>query len=325
MAKYKEKEMVPYKLIEMTGKRFNRWTVESMYGSKKNGRGFATYWNCVCDCGKHGIIEGSRLRSGKSKSCGCLRNEMASARRKIDLTGQRFTKLLVIKEAYTKNYSVYWECLCDCGNTCYVPTHRLTTGTTKSCGCILKDIMGPKLYVDIAGKKSGKLTAIEPTEMRSHRQVLWRCSCECGGETLCCTTDFLNGHVMSCGCVKSKGEEAIAGLLTKCNITYKKNYKFKDLYLISKKGRKTRLMFDFAILTTNGSVVCVIEFQGLQHYTPTSRNGFGDQQRLVTDNMKREYCSRNNIPLYEIKYDENIEERINEILCVHVNPVGIVE
>ena len=310
------------KSIDMTGERCGRWLVESLFGSKKTGNGSVQMWNCICDCGNRGVVAGNLLRNGKSKSCGCLRAEMSSARRKIDLTGQRFTKLLVKKEAFTQNYTVYWECLCDCGNTCFVPTHRLTTGTTKSCGCIIKDIMGPKLYVDIKGKKSGKLTALEPTDHRSHRQVLWRCSCECGGETLCTTTDFLNGHVTSCGCIKSKGEEAIAKILTNKNIVFKKNYKFKDLYLISPKGRKTRLMFDFAILSKSSTVICVIEFQGIQHYTTTSRNGFGDQQREITDPMKREYCANNNVPLYEIRYNDNIEEKIKEILCVHVNPVG---
>ena len=311
--------------IDLTNKRYERVLVESIFEKKriegKTKTNERIYWNCMCDCGKRFVADGASLRNGKTKSCGCLRSELSSKRRKINLTGQKFSKLLVIKEAYTKNHSVYWECLCDCGNICYVPTHRLTTGTTKSCGCIMKDIMGPKLYVDISNKRSGKLVAIEPTDMRAHRQVLWRCKCDCGGETYATTTDFLNGHVMSCGCLKSKGEEFIAKYLTDNNIKYKKSYKFKDLYLTNGK-RKTRLPFDFGVLDENYNLIFLIEYQGMQHYTPTSRNGFGDQQRLITDDMKRNFCSKYNITLYEIRYDENIEERLNTILRLHANPVG---
>jgi hypothetical protein len=30
------------------------------------------YWKCICDCGNEKIISGNRLRSGKTKSCGCI-------------------------------------------------------------------------------------------------------------------------------------------------------------------------------------------------------------------------------------------------------------
>lgn len=313
---------------DLTGQRFGRLTVireaEPLIVDRPTYRKCIRMWVCLCDCGNECIIRQECLMNGSTKSCGCLKSELSSKRRKKDLTGQRFGKLTVIKEAYTKNYQVYWECLCDCGNVCFVPTQRLTTGTTRSCGCIMKDIMGPKLYVDITGKTSGFLTAIMPTELRSHRQVLWICNCKkCGGETLVTTTDFLNGHVISCGCIKSKGEEEIGLILKQNNIRYKKGYKLNGLYTVSEKGRKTRLPFDFGVINEDGSLLYLIEYQGLQHFTPTSRNGFGDQQRLITDKMKKEFCKENNIKLYEIRYDENIEEKMEEIMCVHANPVGI--
>lgn len=57
----------------------------------------------------------------------------------IDLTGQRFAKLTVIKRA--ENYKhgiVAWECLCDCGNTTVVRSGNLKSGAVKSCGCLNK-------------------------------------------------------------------------------------------------------------------------------------------------------------------------------------------
>lgn len=34
-----------------------------------------------------------------------------------------------------------WKCLCDCGNTYYATSNRLKSGNTKSCGCLLSEIL----------------------------------------------------------------------------------------------------------------------------------------------------------------------------------------
>ena len=55
----------------------------------------------------------------------------------IDITGQRFGRLMAISPAYSKpEVGVYWSCLCDCGKYTIVPTGRLRCGMTKSCGCL---------------------------------------------------------------------------------------------------------------------------------------------------------------------------------------------
>lgn len=55
----------------------------------------------------------------------------------IDLTGQRYGKVLVIKATpkRKRNGEVIWECRCDCGRTFYTGTGTLRYGTTQSCGC----------------------------------------------------------------------------------------------------------------------------------------------------------------------------------------------
>lgn len=61
--------------------------------------------------------------------------------KKIDITGKRYGKLLVIKESDKRvgASGVFWECLCDCGNTVIKATGRLNSGNTKSCGCLSKE------------------------------------------------------------------------------------------------------------------------------------------------------------------------------------------
>lgn len=61
----------------------------------------------------------------------------------IDLIGQRFDRLLVIKrvENYiNKKYQVsQWLCICDCGNEVVVRSDSLRSGKVRSCGCLHKE------------------------------------------------------------------------------------------------------------------------------------------------------------------------------------------
>src|SRR6266700_2223024 len=55
--------------------------------------------------------------------------------KRIDLTGQRFSKLNVLTYSHTDKGRSHWKCQCDCGNTPTVAGTDLRTGGTKSCGC----------------------------------------------------------------------------------------------------------------------------------------------------------------------------------------------
>ncbi|MBQ6906195.1 MAG: hypothetical protein IJN75_04165 [Clostridia bacterium] len=54
----------------------------------------------------------------------------------IDLTGQRFGRLIVVNLAGRDNFrQAVWNCVCDCGNTTQVRSNNLRNGSTTSCGC----------------------------------------------------------------------------------------------------------------------------------------------------------------------------------------------
>lgn len=60
--------------------------------------------------------------------------------RLIDLTGQRFGRLVVKVRRGSDNWkSSLWLCQCDCGNNCLVSSHNLRTNHTQSCGCLQKE------------------------------------------------------------------------------------------------------------------------------------------------------------------------------------------
>lgn len=62
----------------------------------------------------------------------------------IDEAGKKYGKLTVSDKANGK-YDQYghflWECICDCGKTCYVKGAQLRSGITKSCGCLHSDLL----------------------------------------------------------------------------------------------------------------------------------------------------------------------------------------
>jgi hypothetical protein len=62
--------------LDLLGLKFGRWTVLEKRHTDLERRNI--YWKCICDCGNEGMVCGSFLKSGASKSCGCLRAEKAS-------------------------------------------------------------------------------------------------------------------------------------------------------------------------------------------------------------------------------------------------------
>lgn len=93
-------------------------------------------WICQCECGTIFSAVGTKLRSGWTRSCGCLQKEITSARTRADLTGKQFGYLTAIKPIGTYGHSVLWECKCICGNIKHATSNNLLGGETLSCGCL---------------------------------------------------------------------------------------------------------------------------------------------------------------------------------------------
>lgn len=65
------------KVIDLTGQRFGRLTVFKFY--EINNDRCAT-WECSCDCGAKVIVNGTHLRNGNTRSCGCLQSDISASR-----------------------------------------------------------------------------------------------------------------------------------------------------------------------------------------------------------------------------------------------------
>lgn len=100
---------------DITNQRFGR--LVALYPTEER-QGGKIIWLCKCDCGNEVKVPIDRLTGKNTQSCGCLSKEKTSERFCIDLTGQIFGKLTVIKRDNTKNYKrVRWLCKCSCGNS----------------------------------------------------------------------------------------------------------------------------------------------------------------------------------------------------------------
>ena len=56
-------------------------------------------------------------------------------RRRLDLTGQRFGRLVVEAFDSIRKRTSAWRCRCDCGAETVAMAYHLKRGTTTSCGC----------------------------------------------------------------------------------------------------------------------------------------------------------------------------------------------
>lgn len=89
-------------------------------------RGEPARWLCRCDCGNTSIVAGVDLRSGSTKSCGCLRKAS-----RVDLAGQRFGRLVGVRRTGPDR----WLFSCDCGRSVERSAGKVRFGHAKSCGC----------------------------------------------------------------------------------------------------------------------------------------------------------------------------------------------
>lgn len=56
-----------------------------------------------------------------------------------DIAGQRFGRLVAIEPIGSKSGAKLWKCACDCGATTSLTQPALTSGNTRSCGCLRTD------------------------------------------------------------------------------------------------------------------------------------------------------------------------------------------
>lgn len=187
---------------DITGQKFGKLTVIGLDHIKHGA-----YWKCKCDCGNETVVNGTRLRRGDIRSCGCLIKETAHKRLE-DFTGKQFGRLTVLEYDLDKNK---WKCRCNCRNQSivFISASSLKSGRTKSCGCLHDEVMHKLNFVDITGKQFGNLV-VKEFAYKKNGKMYWRCHCNlCGNDDYIIERSKL-GFTKSCGCldISHSGSEA---------------------------------------------------------------------------------------------------------------------
>lgn len=104
------------KVKDITGKKFGRLTVLGPAPRPKNSKSTNKFWLVLCDCGNQKIVDGYNLRSGHTKSCGCIR-----IRRVKEVPQKRGKCKTKLYKSKTKLYMAYQNLKRRCTN----PNHSL--------------------------------------------------------------------------------------------------------------------------------------------------------------------------------------------------------
>ena len=110
--------------IDLTGKRFGKWTVLRWEGYDDHQH---YVWRCQCDCGNVRVVRGYSLTCGSSTSCGC-------GERWMDITGETVGDYMAIKRVGESEGGAVWKCECVyCGNVKEQNVYRFRRGRLATC------------------------------------------------------------------------------------------------------------------------------------------------------------------------------------------------
>lgn len=226
------KRPVSKRKMDLSGHKYNKLSVIKEVGNK---------WECLCDCGNTTFVSLSELRSGHTKSCGCIKGEYwkthdrpekgKPSRNRKDCTGMVKGKITILSYKETINKRTVWNALCDCGTEFSIVGKVFLSGNTKSCGCLKKGLWKRnkhptkgqasehlrKISTDKIGSKFGKLTLKSvvwngiSAGNEIHQVAFGLCDCECGTKNYKARMNDLSyGKTLTCGCGAIVSQEELA-------------------------------------------------------------------------------------------------------------------
>ena len=178
--------------------------------------------------------------------------------------------------------------------------------------------------IDMTGRVIGLLTVIEECGRDAHRQVLWRCRCECGNEVIVRGDNLRNEHTTSCGCYQR--ERVVETSTTHGESQTRLYYVWKEM--LKRAGafkgadeKKKRLYQDRGITVCSEWLV----FENFQDWALS--HGYSDDLEIDRRDNDKGYCPEN---CRWVSRRENVNNRRNTIrledgtsLAMFCSKVGI--
>lgn len=121
---------------------------------------------------------------------------------KEKMLNKKFGKLTILRYlGKSERGDNLWQCKCDCGE---IVVGRTANVDKPNSGCrkckIASGDRSQKMRTYLLGKKFGRLTVTDYAGKNRFLQVMWKCKCDCGNETIVRSSSLISGDSQSCGC-----------------------------------------------------------------------------------------------------------------------------
>lgn len=166
----------------LVGKQFGELKVLQFDHKDKRGH---KHYLCECSCGKKVVRESYKLTCGDSKNCNDPLHKVR------DLSGQVFGQLTVLGFENVQFRGIkkrpYWLCECSCGKKVYVRTDCLTSGNTRSCGHIQRQIVSSNKFLHDYGGRLYRIWAQMKQRCKNPKSSGWK---DYGGRGIKCCAEW---------------------------------------------------------------------------------------------------------------------------------------
>lgn len=128
---------------DLTGRIFDKLTVLNYEKTdikyyKGKIRNYFDIYKCKCICGNIVLRTDAVLLKNGRHDCGCISYKNGEKIRKKVKIGEKHNRLTILSD-FLKNGRHFCKCKCDCGNEGIYDLNKVTSGWTKSCGCLQKE------------------------------------------------------------------------------------------------------------------------------------------------------------------------------------------
>ena len=272
-----------YRFVDLTGQTINGIYVESRVEDDIVSR---KEWNCICFCSNRFTANGYKLRTGVTRSCGCIEHELKSRSKQTITPGMVFDDYEVESLDHVNKHGVYyWLCRCTiCNDRRVFAKTKLKKDVPLKCNKHIQkeipDIVGQTydfMFVDSYANRCD-----------DYGRDLWNCTCLlCGGKKERTFSQLKDSESKSCGCLRG----IVAG-----------NRSFVDLT-----GKTINDIFVIRLLGTNKRNNCIWECKCL-----ICGNIFTDTTTRILNIRKNCGCTRTE-NLRQAKFKDLAGQTINSI------------
>lgn len=153
--------------------------------------------------------------------------------------GKNFGELTIIRRVESKVKEPKWFCLCKCGKNCIVASSKLRRGQDCCTDCSRKKKGSPPNFIDLTGKRFGRLVVIKKIKGNKYGHSKYHCKCDCGNEPMVLASELKKQTY----CIKCRSH-AITGGRTYTDTDKRcsrcKIWKPLDLFPVRKKMKSGR-------------------------------------------------------------------------------------